>query len=296
MEVFDDQGELIEATCSFEKFHEDHSIIIESSGGADKKSGRQRRNPEYNKLFETILRRLKKMDIQIKNVFLESRLVIKKPESERLVETEIEYPFDLKTLDLQRVQKALQSKLGKMHQSPTAKKPGNNQKKIRIVTNKTIDYKLLQNNPHDFVEKFGNELDEKGHNSLKSLNTQKKQLQNIRIGQDKFREALLKKFRQQCPITGITHKNLLIASHIKPWRHCSDSERTEPDNGILLSKLIDGLFDNGLVSFKDNGAPIVSDTLSVSDKKIINIDSWPKIKFSSGALKFLDYHRTFIFL
>ena len=88
----------------------------------------------------------------------------------------------------------------------------------------------------------------------------------------------------------------MIASHIKPWEHSSDSERLDPNNGILLSMLIDGLFDNGLVSFEDNGSPIVSNNLSASDIEIIDAESWPKIKFSCAVLKFLDYHRSFIFI
>ncbi|MDI9355359.1 MAG: hypothetical protein QM532_04325 [Cyanobium sp. MAG06] len=45
--------------------------------------------------------------------------------------------------------------------------------------------------------------------------TTKDILSAIRIGQNKFREKLLKKIKH-CPITGINDNRILVASHIKP--------------------------------------------------------------------------------
>jgi putative restriction endonuclease len=39
---------------------------------------------------------------------------------------------------------------------------------------------------------------------------------------------------------------MLRASHIKPWSDCSNRERLDPLNGLLLVAHIDALFDNGL--------------------------------------------------
>lgn len=38
------------------------------------------------------------------------------------------------------------------------------------------------------------------------------------------------------------------ASHIKPWRKCSNKERLDPQNGLLLTARINALFDCGLIS------------------------------------------------
>lgn len=46
---------------------------------------------------------------------------------------------------------------------------------------------------------------------------------------------------------------VLIASHIKPFIDCNDDEAYDPNNGLLLSKTIDALFDLKYVSFADDG-------------------------------------------
>ena len=56
-----------------------------------------------------------------------------------------------------------------------------------------------------------------------------------RVGQYFFRSAVLSAYGNRCCITGISINQLLIASHIKPWK-CSDikTERTNPGNGITF--------------------------------------------------------------
>ena len=77
-----------------------------------------------------------------------------------------------------------------------------------------------------------------------------------RVGQDVFRDGLMKYWNGQCPLTAITEPALLRASHIKPWAACeSDAERLDVHNGLLLSALWDAAFDRGLVTFEDDGAP-----------------------------------------
>jgi hypothetical protein len=51
-------------------------------------------------------------------------------------------------------------------------------------------------------------------------------VQKQRIGQDKFRDALMTYWNGRCPLTGIIEPELLRASHIIPWADCeSDAER-----------------------------------------------------------------------
>ena len=60
--------------------------------------------------------------------------------------------------------------------------------------------------------------------------------------------------------TGIAIRELLVASHILPWARYPKS-RLEPQNGISLSRLHDGAFDRGLISFDDDYRLILSDRL-----------------------------------
>jgi putative restriction endonuclease len=72
-------------------------------------------------------------------------------------------------------------------------------------------------------------------------NTSKIAQQTIRIGQEVFRRNLLNEI-SFCPITGITDKRILLASHIKPWRVSNNNERVDKNNGFIFSPTIDKLF------------------------------------------------------
>jgi predicted restriction endonuclease len=62
----------------------------------------------------------------------------------------------------------------------------------------------------------------------------------------------------RCAMTGIADPALPRASHIVPWFECSDEQRLDVHNGLLLSALWDAAFDKGLVSFADDGTPLAS--------------------------------------
>lgn len=69
---------------------------------------------------------------------------------------------------------------------------------------------------------------------------------------------------KRCPITNLDEKKLLIASHIKPWVHCDNTDRLDINNGFLLSPLFDKLFDKavGLITFTPNKEILISHKLS----------------------------------
>ncbi len=95
------------------------------------------------------------------------------------------------------------------------------------------------------------------------LTTETERLVVQRIGQDIFRRSLMEYWQGRCPLTGISDPALLRASHIVPWRVCeSDARRLDVHNGLLLSALWDAAFDQGLVTFADDGQPLFSPSLS----------------------------------
>ena len=88
-----------------------------------------------------------------------------------------------------------------------------------------------------------------------------------RVGQDIFRDRLMTYWQGCCPLTGITDPALLRASHIVPWKDCpDDAERLNVHNGLLLSALWDAAFDRRLVTFDDDGRPVLSGVLSARAK------------------------------
>ena len=122
-----------------------------------------------------------------------------------------------------------------------------------------------------------------------------------RMGQRFFRAAVLSAYNEQCCITGLAIPKLLIASHIVPWRH-DIANRTNPQNGLLLSALHDRAFDAGLLTINDDMTVRVSheDTASVGEFFSTAIGfydgrpiSLPE-KFAPHQ-DFLAYHREHIF-
>lgn len=66
--------------------------------------------------------------------------------------------------------------------------------------------------------------------------TEAEREQKVRIGQNRFRSALMDYWNATCPLTGVREPELLRASHIIPWAACSsDQERLNVHNGLLLS-------------------------------------------------------------
>lgn len=72
-----------------------------------------------------------------------------------------------------------------------------------------------------------------------------------RRGQRYFRQAVLNAYDGRCAITGMAIRELLVASHIIPWKE-SKEHRLDPQNGIALNALHDRAFDLGLITFDED--------------------------------------------
>jgi len=129
-------------------------------------------------------------------------------------------------------------------------------------------------------------------------NTERIALIRARRGQGKYRSRV-RQIERACRVTRVDNPEHLIASHCKPWRHCTNDERVDGENGLLLTPSIDHLFDRGFISFEDGGRLLLSpvaDRLSlqrmgVEPEQPVNVGG-----FSEGQRQYLDYHRNEIFL
>ena len=128
--------------------------------------------------------------------------------------------------------------------------------------------------------------------------TEKQVIINARVGQGKYRESLIKKYDHKCIVTGIDKLNLLIASHIKPWRVCNNNERIDTENGLLLSANMDRLFDSGLISFTADGKMLISSFVGALNENRLHIskDISVDLKATSKLLLYLEYHRDILFV
>ena len=122
--------------------------------------------------------------------------------------------------------------------------------------------------------------------------TERKGLVTSRVGQGYYRQEILKKWEGKCSLTGCSLKDILISSHIKGWSECNDSERLDPDNGILLSPNVDSLFDKHLISFNDDGSIVLSDRISNSELEVLGLKSDMVIDVTEGMKPYLKFHRS----
>lgn len=123
--------------------------------------------------------------------------------------------------------------------------------------------------------------------------TEAERAQKVRIGQDRFRAAVMDYWNRTCPFTGVTDPQLLRASHIIPWADCeSDQERLNVHNGLLLSSLWDAAFDSGLVTFDDLGNVVASPRLGTSALRALALDTAPALQLMDEQRARLAWHRS----
>lgn len=124
-----------------------------------------------------------------------------------------------------------------------------------------------------------------------------------RVNQGFFRKAVLAAYGSTCCITGLSNRSLLIASHIKPWADSSETEKTNPCNGLCLNALHDRAFDQGFLTITPDYSIHISSSLSDAcdgrtiesffrcyEKKRISVPE----KFAPEK-SFLQYHNDVIF-
>jgi hypothetical protein len=286
MYLRDENGNIINAECSIDVIRGADCIVVESSGGANSSRRVSRRNPDYNHLVHTILARLRDVNAGVTNIILDSGRVARLPEQARSVSVSHAYPINLTTVDLQQLRKDIGRKVAAMHRVAGTSTSGNQQKRIRICINRRIDpARLIFGKPQAVTEPP--ESDDPPDIGV----TEKQRLRDARMGQGRFRSAVLKRHGGRCIATGISHEDLLIASHIKPWSVSTNFERLDPWNGFLLSAMLDKLFDRGLISFSDDGCVIVSSRLTTGDRELCGLSNVRRITVPPQSRAYLAFHR-----
>ena len=162
--------------------------------------------------------------------------------------------------------------------------------------------------------------------SLSSYDLQSTEVQRIvrqRVGQDRYRQAMLDYWAGACAVTGLSIQTALRASHAKPWAECksdaerldvfngfllsanldalyakpwaeckSDAERLDVFNGFLLSANLDALFDKFLISFTDQGHLLISNQIPPQDCELLGLNNKLQLRWITPShLPYLSFHR-----
>ncbi|MBW3510590.1 HNH endonuclease [Janthinobacterium sp. NKUCC06_STL] len=117
---------------------------------------------------------------------------------------------------------------------------------------------------------------------------------NARRGQGQFREDLIRIWGGACAVTGINCRELLIASHIKPWATSKGKQKLDEHNGLLLSANLDALFDIGLISFGNDGQMMISPRLHERHRTELGLPM-PLRFLPKEVTPYLEYHREKVF-
>ncbi|UZW61176.1 HNH endonuclease [Lysobacter enzymogenes] len=134
--------------------------------------------------------------------------------------------------------------------------------------------------------------------STELAETTKQAVIQARRGQGLFKQRVME-IEIRCRLTGVDRVEHLRASHCKPWRDASNSERLDGENGLLLTPDADHLFDRGFLSFEDSGKVLISPVAHRPSLKRMGLDPdgfAATSAFSSGQRVYLEYHRANVFL
>ena len=102
----------------------------------------------------------------------------------------------------------------------------------------------------------------------------------------------MERWENRCAVKDIGLEKILIASHIVPWKESNDDEKLDVGNGILLSPILDALFDRYLISFSNEGNILISNKLDDINFKDLGIDKDTKLRrVYDDMLKYLERHR-----
>jgi hypothetical protein len=147
--------------------------------------------------------------------------------------------------------------------------------------------------PEPTVEEWERHVEATILEDRKIKETERQALIQARRGQGQFRTNV-QQIERACRVTKVERPEHLVASHTKPWRDCTNDERLDGENGLLLTPTIDHLFDKGFISFEGNGDLILSPVADRVSIARMGIELERKLNvggFSQGQRRFLEYHR-----
>jgi hypothetical protein len=116
------------------------------------------------------------------------------------------------------------------------------------------------------------------------------------IAQRLFRGNLLRLWQGACAVTSVQEPRALRSSHIKPWSSSDTQEKVDHFNGLLLIPNLDVLFNEGLITFRDNGQMLVSSDWDEVDQRRMHITRDLHLRtVHPESRHYLEFHRDVVF-
>lgn len=131
--------------------------------------------------------------------------------------------------------------------------------------------------------------------SVARTETERDALIKARLGQGGYRQALID-YWAGCAVTGHNNPIMLRASHAKPWRYATNDERIDPFNGLLLTPNLDLAFDQGLVTFAEDGQLLISSRMDAPSAALLGIHPDMALrKLDARHRPYLSWHRELVY-
>jgi hypothetical protein len=145
----------------------------------------------------------------------------------------------------------------------------------------------------DDLDIVGNYLYFKEDIEIEKINSKTKKRDNYlhRIYKNQLKNEVYEELNsEQCMVEKLRYPSL-IASHIKPFIQSDKEEEYDVDNGLLLSRNMDILFDKGWISFEDNGDIIISRGLPNDVIDSLSLYTLDSRFINNNRKRYLEFHR-----
>lgn len=114
-----------------------------------------------------------------------------------------------------------------------------------------------------------------------------------------FNDTVSGNYRYKCPVTNTVDPTDLKVVRIVPWKD-NKNVRMDPKNGLMFETWLADAFEQGYVSYSDEGRMVVSREVIQNETLFAKVDRYRKIKLRMNQKfaprkEFLKYHRDNIF-
>lgn len=116
----------------------------------------------------------------------------------------------------------------------------------------------------------------------------------MRNKQQTFRRRIAKHVKR-CEATLCELMFAVDACHIKPHNICEEEEKEDQNNALMLLASIHRAFDEGYITFQDNGKIMFSPKMSKTEASCLGLTGTERIRMPGLRPKYMQYHRENIF-
>ncbi|WP_422754924.1 hypothetical protein [Micromonospora sp. WMMD708] len=272
----DDRGQVLDAEFSVEPDGNHLAVILESMSG--RATGRAARNTDYRAALELILQRLKDHRAVIETAIVDSQRTQLLPESSRSLISEPVRLVDVP--DPHRLRRRLTNAQTTIGQAPTAQRPGNSTKRIRLrLSVPGYDSSSSARLAVDLAA-GSSATAASGPDSLPaSPDELRKAIKDFPGDPDGRRLAAYRREQAQlkrrlrdiggtaCALCGRElPPQFLVAAHIKKRSECTEAEKLDYDNVAMFACVLgcDSLYEHGFITVQPGGAIDISPQVALT--------------------------------